>query len=84
MIQSHKQQYDVPDRAVSGSAPIALESLTGEQQKAAKFILGGNSCFVTGAAGTGKSFLLTYVIQELSRKHSAGGEVVVTAPTGKS
>jgi ATP-dependent DNA helicase PIF1 len=36
--------------------------------------------FITGAAGTGKSFLLRFIIQELEKKYP--GETAITAPTG--
>lgn len=61
--------------------PIELSSLNDEQAAAAELILSGNNVFVSGSAGTGKSFLLRYVIQELVKKHSEEG-VAVTAPTG--
>lgn len=62
-------------------APIALDQLTPEQRQAAERVLGGESIFLTGAAGTGKSFLLRYCIQELERQHPSG-HVAVTASTG--
>lgn len=61
-------------------AHIASESLTQEQRLAAERALKGECLFITGAAGTGKSFLLRYLIQELSAAHP--GLVAVTAPTG--
>ncbi|RYH28625.1 hypothetical protein EON65_11495 [archaeon] len=61
--------------------PIDLSSLNEEQAAAAELVLSGNNVFVSGSAGTGKSFLLRYAIQELIKKHSEEG-VAVTAPTG--
>eukprot|EP00976_Prorocentrum_cordatum_P115082 1195953-Prorocentrum_minimum.AAC.9 len=81
MVDRERQKAAVKG-AVSGSVPVALQDLNVEQQAAAKYILEGHSCFVTGAAGTGKSYLLTYVIQELNAMHSVPGAVAVTAPTG--
>ena len=43
-------------------------------------MVGRENIFLTGAAGTGKSFLLRHIIQELERRHPGG--VAVTAPTG--
>ena len=44
--------------------------------------IGGRSVFLTGGAGTGKSFLLRYIISELRKKYTGEGNVAVTAPTG--
>eukprot|EP00927_Polykrikos_kofoidii_P038191 TRINITY_DN32488_c1_g1_i2.p1 TRINITY_DN32488_c1_g1~~TRINITY_DN32488_c1_g1_i2.p1 ORF type:complete len:519 (-),score=110.58 TRINITY_DN32488_c1_g1_i2:71-1477(-) len=65
----------------TGPPPVIEPSnLTEEQRQAAKRALKGENLFVSGAAGTGKSYLLRYIIQELERRHS--GEVAITAPTG--
>eukprot|EP01038_Epipyxis_sp_PR26KG_P004803 gene4803-6731_t len=60
---------------------IHISELNDEQQKAAKIAIDGNNVFITGSAGTGKTFLLRYVVQELIRKYGPEG-VAVTAPTG--
>ena len=49
--------------------------------------MSGQNLFITGSAGTGKSYLMRYIVQEMKRKHEGDlsqglGEVVVTAPTG--
>lgn len=60
---------------------INKEDLNDEQLLAAEKILSGHNVFVTGSAGTGKTFLLRYVIQELNKAH--GDEAIaITAPTG--
>jgi ATP-dependent DNA helicase PIF1 len=56
--------------------------LTAEQAAAADHALAGHSIFLTGAAGTGKSFLLKYITAELKKQYGQEGEVVITAPTG--
>ncbi|CAL1172970.1 unnamed protein product [Cladocopium goreaui] len=60
--------------------PILFEHLTAEQQDAARRALRGENLFLTGAAGTGKSFLLRYLIQELEQRFPE--QVAVTASTG--
>ena len=68
----------------AGPPPIAKEGLSPEQRRAAEHAIGGNSLFLTGGAGTGKSFLLRYIISELRKKHQRDSAVAVTAPTGIS
>eukprot|EP00746_Dinoflagellata_sp_MGD_P125919 gnl/MRDRNA2_/MRDRNA2_60813_c0_seq1.p1 gnl/MRDRNA2_/MRDRNA2_60813_c0~~gnl/MRDRNA2_/MRDRNA2_60813_c0_seq1.p1 ORF type:complete len:860 (-),score=150.62 gnl/MRDRNA2_/MRDRNA2_60813_c0_seq1:172-2751(-) len=59
---------------------IDASQLTGQQHETALRALRGENLFITGAAGTGKSFLLKYLIQELEKQWP--GAVAVTAPTG--
>lgn len=69
------------DTTVDEQKHIVLSSLNEEQRVSAKRILQGGNFFITGSAGTGKSYLLKYLIQELAHKHG-NGRVAVTAPTG--
>ena len=64
-----------------GGPPATYESLTDEQRRAAERVLRGDSVFITGSAGTGKSHVLKYIIQTLQSAHAVG-EVGITAPTG--
>eukprot|EP00605_Chrysophyceae_sp_TOSAG23-4_P000051 GSChrysophyteH1.ASY1.ANO1.53.1 assembled CDS len=61
---------------------IQLEELNEEQSKAAaRAIHDRSNLFITGSAGTGKSFLLRYIVQELKSKYGESA-VAVTATTG--
>jgi len=63
--------------------PIAIESLTTEQRQAADIALdteNPNSVFISGAAGTGKSFVLKFIIQTLQERGTK--KIGVCAPTG--
>ncbi len=54
-----------------------------EQQSALDAALSGNSFFLTGSAGTGKSFTLQRVIELIRQKFNGRpGSVAVVAPTG--
>lgn len=55
--------------------------LSKEQQKVVDLALKGKSMFYTGAAGTGKSFVLKEMVRQLRNKHGHE-EVSVTATTG--
>jgi ATP-dependent DNA helicase PIF1 len=65
------------------TASPATRPAAGPQHGPAARALSRETLFITGAAGTGKSFLMRYVIQELKKRSSgAEGTVAVTAPTG--
>jgi len=59
-----------------------LPKMSEEQMKVLKCVIEGHSVFITGVAGTGKSFLLECIIQTLSNVYNK--KVVVTASTGIS
>ena len=67
-------------RPLPPAAVIPRTALNEEQMRAADRVLGGENCFLTGAAGTGKSYLLRFIIQSLESRYPGG--VAVTAPTG--
>lgn len=57
----------------------SLTTLTPSQEKAAKAIREGHNIFLTGKAGTGKTFLARHIIADAKRH---GRNVLVCAPTG--
>jgi len=66
-----------------------FEGLSGEQRRAVEACLKGQHVFVTGVAGTGKSFTLKKILEAINIMHpssSSDGEevqtVAVCAPTG--
>ena len=63
---------------------ILTEQLTADQLAIATRVLQGESIFLTGPAGSGKSFLFRYIIQELKKKYHSSGDqaLAITAPTG--
>ena len=73
----------VPPAPVSDpGARIDEVTLNAEQKQAAQLALRGESVFLTGAAGVGKSYLLKYVIQQFEQRKPGAGRVAVTASTG--
>lgn len=55
------------------------EKLTKDQQHAYEVLMSGHNCFITGAAGTGKSFVINKYLKEMKQMKK---NIVVTAPTG--
>lgn len=60
--------------------PVLKRLPTVSQQRALELILSGNNYFITGAAGTGKSYLLKEMLEPKLRQ--LGRQYIVTAPTG--
>ncbi|MFU0805525.1 MAG: AAA family ATPase [Pseudoclavibacter caeni] len=69
-------ETDASSRHPSAAASAGGITLTGEQQAVLEAAERGQSVFVTGRAGTGKSTLLARLVREMPDK------VVVCAPTG--
>ena len=61
---------------------IPSSILSKDQLSVAEKVLNGDSIFLTGPAGSGKSFLFRYLIQELRKRFPQDGAIAVTAPTG--
>jgi Cdc6-like AAA superfamily ATPase len=91
-LSSYNTNSYEKEEIIAAPAWISLSSLSLEQQHAAQIVLSGQNVFITGSAGTGKSYLLKYIVQEMRTKFgemsetddtiSAAGSVVITAPTG--
>lgn len=80
--QQQNTQPSLPDPAQTPSQSQSQQadvSLDADQQAAVNAALNGESFFLTGSAGTGKSFVLKQIITAL---RSMGLSVVVTASTG--
>lgn len=69
----------LPEQTPTGSETKPTITLTSEQNAAMRVLLSGKSVFLTGKAGTGKSYLTRAFIEE-SKK--AGKNILVCAPTG--
>jgi len=55
------------------------QELNSEQKRAVDLVINGSNLFLTGSAGTGKSFVLRYIVEAL---RALNKQVVVTATTG--
>lgn len=66
-------------KAAEAEHTAMKRALNKEQKKALSYALKGDNLFISGGAGTGKSFLLRVIAWELRERRK---EVVVTAPTG--
>jgi ATP-dependent DNA helicase PIF1 len=60
----------------------AREQCSPEQEQVLKIVERGESVFFTGAAGTGKSYLIGCIIEELRTRYGDSRSVAVTATTG--
>jgi len=74
-----KAEHEKEDTPDDGPGP---DTLSDEQQKALQAVLGGRNVFITGSAGTGKSFLIRLLVKKL--RSVMGDEVAVTASTGSA
>ncbi|KAL4451826.1 hypothetical protein ABPG75_007488 [Micractinium tetrahymenae] len=73
-----------PDTEPCSSSQAVSPSLSEEQQHVLELVREGKNIFFTGDAGTGKSFLLNAIIEDLRDEFGAefGQRVAVTAATG--
>lgn len=81
--QSVMSSTELDEPVSADSTEISKSSLSPEQRKAAERTLSGQNVFITGSAGTGKSYLLKFIVQESKKKYPPDS-IAVTAPTGIS
>src|SRR5271170_1904239 len=68
-----------PEPAPQAQPPQPAPELSETQMRAMELVFQGHNVFVTGGAGTGKSFLLQELV---GRLREAGKRVIVAASTG--
>ena len=72
-----------PQTTAGSEGQVLKSQLLPSQLAAASIAIdGGKNIFLTGPAGTGKSFVLRWIIQELKKKHNRSDSVAVTGSTG--
>lgn len=84
--RSKQQAFDGPTldlskkqkRAASGGNKGKKRQLSDEQQRAVDFAIAGKNIFITGPGGTGKSFLIERLVNELSVHRGRIVDVVAT------
>lgn len=74
-----KDACDISDSGEPSAEEQKVPPLSAEQQRLVDIAKSGACCFFSGSAGTGKSFTLHTIVQELRRM---GKRVSVVAPTG--
>jgi ATP-dependent DNA helicase PIF1 len=88
-VEENKEAFKIRRNARMAAILASLESqtiithddLNEEQQYASERVISNKNAFITGSAGTGKSFLLRYLVQELQNRFG-NNAVAVTASTG--
>lgn len=81
-VRSYLPPFASQRAAIAQSAAPPLEhALNDQQQKAKDLITEGRNTFLTGAAGTGKSYVLGSGVAELRKQ---GRVVFIVAPTGQA
>lgn len=76
-----KITYDEDDDEGNDVDDTELFQLSDSQLNAIKAVLNGQSIFFTGAAGTGKSYVL-HILKKIFSKEKRSSSVAFTAPTG--
>ena len=74
--QSSRKKFKIGDSETLSNIPKTLDSI---QQQAIDAALEGKNIFLTGVAGTGKSFVTQRIVENAKAKKQ---EVAVAAPTG--
>ena len=75
-----EQKPAIMDTSTMAALPTS-QTLNPQQQRAVSLAIAGENIFLTGGAGTGKSYTLNHVIQALKETHGPNS-VFVTATTG--
>lgn len=76
-LDNKKQDAEITE--VKKTKAIALDSLTPGQKKAYDYMISGENVFLTGEAGTGKSYVINAFLEEMDTQEK---NVLVCAPTG--
>lgn len=82
-IRASGSSSSSPNLPVVAPPPAVIEPsmLTNEQKAvASRALQDKQNLFITGAAGTGKSFLMRFIIQEFEKANA--GKIAITATTG--
>ena len=79
--KAYQRLHGTARAASAPAAPLDTEKLNAMQLRAVQLARQGASFFLTGGAGTGKSFTLDFVVRALQRMHGAQN-VFVAASTG--
>jgi ATP-dependent DNA helicase PIF1 len=80
--RSHSEAEEEEDPKRIKSEDSVTETLSPEQTTALQAVLSGRNVFITGSAGTGKSFLIRLLVERL--RSAMGTQVAVTASTGSA
>ena len=79
-----KEDLRVPDSPLENSVPSQYEAILDHQAEMCMQIFTKPICVLSGAAGTGKTTVISAILKTIGRVHGVGTSFLLMAPTGKA
>lgn len=73
-----------PDSQLEQKAPVQYEEILNHQAEICMKIFTKPLCVISGAAGTGKTTVISAILNNIERVHGSGASFLLMAPTGKA
>ncbi len=79
-----KESLRIPNSALEQKVPDQYEAILDHQADICMQIFTKPLCVLSGAAGTGKTTVISAILKNIDRVHGAGTSYLLMAPTGKA